>query len=130
MLLLTVMWPATSQDVLGRAYSGTASDEDHTSITFALAKNRYIDHEDWLSPVTISSLQTEVKPGPNPVETADEVPSETEYYDGSVHLRGNSVCSMLLTEKRCEEKTGCVWCEGGCLARYRECGETQSFLLD
>ena len=131
MLLLTVIWTQVlAQDVLGQAYSGAASDLDRTSVTFALAYSGYPEQTGWISPEIVADVKGTPKPGPNPVETADEVPSAGDYYDGSMRLRGSSQCGKLVSARTCEERTGCVWCEGACLARYRECGETESFLLD
>lgn len=131
MLLLTVTSVLVfSQDVLGQAYSGLASDLDRASVTFALASSGYPERNGWMSPELVSDVKGMPKPGPSPVETADEVPSASEYYDGSARLRGTSQCALLVSARTCGERMGCVWCEGACLARYRECGETQSFLLD
>ena len=128
-LLLTVMWmQVLSQEVLGQAYSGSASDLDRTSVTFALAYSGYPDHTDWISPEIVADVRGTPSPLPGPVETADEVPSASAYYDGSQRLRGS--CVILVSARACAERIGCVWCEGKCLARYRECGETQSFLLN
>lgn len=131
MLFLTVTSVLVfSQDVLGQAYSGTASDLDRASITFALAYSGYPERDGWMSPEFVVDVKGTPKPGPGPVETADEIPSAGEYYDGSVRLRGTSQCVLLVSARTCGDRAGCVWCEGACMARYRECGETHSFLLD
>jgi len=58
-------------------------------------------------------------PGPGPIEAVDEIPTQTEYYDGSLKLNVIKVnCRLHLTVDNCVQDSHCGWCGSsrGCVS--------------
>jgi hypothetical protein len=50
-------------------------------------------------------------PSPSPQESPDEVPSETDYYDGSKNLNVVSIrCNIYASSTDCSHQSNCGWC--------------------
>jgi hypothetical protein len=50
-------------------------------------------------------------PPPGPLESPDEIPSETDYYDGSLHLNAEVVkCQIFANPTDCLHQSSCGWC--------------------
>ena len=50
-------------------------------------------------------------PNPGPLESIEEVPSETTYYDGSLNLNVAQIdCHIISIPNDCYKQTVCGWC--------------------
>lgn len=102
---------AMKADVLGEAYSGVGADRDTVSVTYAMAANTGYALENldgWLTPQMLADLdEAHNYPTPGPVEAADEIPTEKQYYDGSSsHVH----CELFNSSSSCTEQAACTWC--------------------
>jgi hypothetical protein len=68
--------------------------------------------------ITDHVLKTTELPPPGPQELPDEIPSETDYYDGSLHLNAIKVqCKIFSNPTDCLHQSSCGWCgsSGQCI---------------
>lgn len=112
--LLAVAIAAPHSDVLGEAYSGLSEERDTVSVTYALASNsgyRLADPSGWFPPQLYDDLEdVENYPTPGPVEAAEEIPSERQYYDGSEKLGRAGRCEVYVNASACLKEQSCGWC--------------------
>jgi len=117
-------------DMLGEAFSGLGTDRDTVSLTYALAATTGYElgnEEGWVSPQLLEDLG-EVKSyaTTGPVEQADEIPTEKQYYDGHSSLVH---CEAYTSSASCSQHTTCIWCvPSNACQEERDCLQTTSFL--
>jgi hypothetical protein len=91
-----------------------SKDQIATSYSMGNVKTdpNYIQHQDSYTPVKYVSKLPTHKQLRGEVATADELPSVTEYYDGSLKLKTTTVyCNQWLTSKEaCMNQKQCGWC--------------------
>lgn len=87
-----------------------------------MARTSKIDEEaisSYSSPQTVSKLQEEVpSPARGPLESAEELPTTGEYYDGNLKLNVVKVnCNLYASQEDCIHNSKCGWCgsRNGCV---------------
>ena len=109
-----------SADVIGETYSNSIDSESTSSITYKLAsvsKYSLDDSSGWISPRIVDDLSLANVDGPV-VNTAETVPSSTQYYDGSSNLSSSSIrCRLMVSMSSCFAANNCGWCKslGRCI---------------
>jgi len=114
---LTILLPllsvfALESDVIGEAYS-SSSNPSH-AVTYGYADVSYYNlnsSSDWITPEIVSEL---VLPSnlPSAPETAEAIPTTTQYYDGSSKLKHSRIkCRLFVTERNCLNQVSCGWCD-------------------
>ena len=77
------------QDVIGEAYNSD-DHQDVVAVTYGIASdggNSLPDATGYRLPTIVERLADVIKPpAPGPLQSVDEVPSTTNYYDGSLNL--------------------------------------------
>jgi len=117
-------------DTLGEAFSGLGTDRDTVSVTYAMAAitGYELEHaEGWISPQLLEDLgEVHSYPTAGPVEQADEIPTEKQYYDGHSNLVH---CALYTTQASCSQQPICIWCvPSETCHEEKECSQTGSFL--
>lgn len=102
-------------DTLGQ--STNYGNRDVSAITFGLGdvgaysmNNNEINH--FVNPKFMDHLPEKLSlPKPGPVENVEEIPSSTDYYDGSVNLNVKKIsCKIYGNANDCLHHSSCGWC--------------------
>lgn len=91
---------------------------EHTKPTLAIqtakagVPNKEEDYEDYANPITVNKLPDEVrKPSVGPLEAVNEIPTQHDYYDGSLRLNSVKIkCTIFTTKSDCIQNSFCGWC--------------------
>lgn len=104
-----------NKKIISSAFS-TGKTETVDAFTSGYGRNRYIPPPGipMKSPEISNHLSEVIQPPlPGNVESADEIPSEKEYYDGELNLNKMKVNCKLYTNKMdCFQQSFCGWCGG------------------
>lgn len=99
-------------DVIGE--SSSSSPNPILAVTYGYAEvSLYTlsSSSDWISPEIVQEL---VLPNnlPSAPETAEEIPTTTQYYDGTSNLKHSKIkCRLFVTERNCLNQSSCGWCD-------------------
>ncbi|CAG9310593.1 unnamed protein product [Blepharisma stoltei] len=104
---------AFASDVIGEAYSEELKSKSTSAITYKLASVAGYTIQDlsgWISPRIVSELTLDSQDA-SITGSADVIPSESQYYDGSSNLHASSLrCRLLVSIKTCTALPSCGWC--------------------
>ena len=105
---------ASQGDIVGEAYNSD-DHQDVVAVTYGIASdggNNLADTQGYRVPSMVERLPDVIKPpAPGPLESIDEVPSETTYYDGSLNLNVAQIdCHIISIPNDCYKQTVCGWC--------------------
>jgi hypothetical protein len=74
----------------------------------------------FVKPQMVANLPGKIElPKPGPLETVDELPSSTTYYDGSNNLNKVTItCRVYANPTKCLHQSNCGWCgsSNGCIS--------------
>jgi hypothetical protein len=113
--LISIALCVPKENVIGESYTENQGKQDVVAVTYSQASNggHHLDDLDgWMSPTVVQALEADtLPPSPGPIESADEIPSETHYYDGSTNLNvKNTVCKSFISAQSCVKQVKCGWC--------------------
>lgn len=104
-------------DVLGESFNfnGKAA---RGAIAYGLANTGGFSPEsnpqfsNYIKPEFVVKLPNKIAlPSPGPLESVEEVPSTTNYYDGSTKLNKITInCKLISTPSDCIHNSSCGWC--------------------
>lgn len=112
-------------DVIGETYSNTIDSESSSAITYnkaSIGKYYLQDTAGWVSPRIVDDLSLVISDGPI-INTAETIPSNTQYYDGSSNLSSSSLrCRLMVSMTSCFSASNCGWCKslGRCIPGSEE----------
>lgn len=108
--LLTVY--SLESDVIGESYSSSSTPSHAVTYGYADVSMYSLNSVDgWITPEIVQEL---VLPSnlPSAPETAEEIPTTTQYYDGSSKLKHSKIkCRLYVTERSCLNQSSCGWCD-------------------
>ncbi len=112
--MLQVYYTYPGDDILGEASTNGIS---KGAIAYSLGGTggytikKELEKEYKSAQITDHVLKITELPPPGPQESPDEVPSETDYYDGSLHLNSVKVqCKIFSNPTDCLHQSSCGWC--------------------
>merc|ERR1711964_39363 len=117
-LFLTSAKLESDKDVVGEAYSTTAKndEQDVGAVSYGLASNLGHTLEDettYKMPTMLQKLpDVQAPPKAGPLESAEEVATELQYYDGTQNINNINVnCSAFNADPtNCVKRDTCGWC--------------------
>jgi hypothetical protein len=102
-------------------YTGKGPDVEQISITsnWATTPTDNQMYDEYNFPETVANLfENPSKPKPGKLESIEEIPTQHEFYDGSLNLSKVKVhCIIHTSVADCVGENGCGWCnsESGCI---------------
>jgi hypothetical protein len=125
-------------DIIGEAYNAEEH-RDIVAVTYGIASDgghTLPDLTGYKQPQIVEKLPAIIAPpSPGPLENVDEVPSQTTYYDGSLHLNVAHInCHVISVPLECVRQTVCGWCgnsnscvRGTAIAPLEVCSSAYTF---
>ena len=103
----------TNNKIISSTYSEGSSFQNGDAFSSAFAKNKYT------SPLGIAMKNAEISPDisnnspfqyPSKIETADELPTVSEYYNGESNLNVIKLNCTIYNQHTCYTISSCGWC--------------------
>jgi len=120
-----VLTEKTAGDVIGEI-SNTVDAKARSAIAYGYANTggysieNNKEYRNFVKPEFVPHLpDNQPLPRPGPKETIDEIPTSTDYYDGSKKLNTIKIhCKMYTSPRECLHNSSCGWCgsNGSCIA--------------
>ena len=115
-LILTSNLNKKREEIIGEEYNFDPKEgSPKGAISYALASNKKYtlsDDKPYIAPTFVPKLPAKMDtPASGPSEIVEEVPTVSDYYDGSNKLNSVTVkCTVYVDPNECFKQSSCGWC--------------------